>query len=190
MPLRVAFDLDGVLADLDGELGRHAEMLFGATPRLDLTRRQVSRLWRHVTCLDSFWETLPELEPGAVALLAARAHDRGWEVIFLTARPECEGATAQLQTQRWLTAHGYPLPSVFVVTGSRGLIASALALDVIIDDRPDHCLDIVADSRARAILVWREQERPSLLASAHQDIDVVGSVAEYLERLAAREKAA
>ena len=29
MPFRIAFDLDGVLADMDGELVRHAEALFG-----------------------------------------------------------------------------------------------------------------------------------------------------------------
>src|SRR5436190_2927191 len=29
MPLRIAFDMDGVLADMDGELVRHAEGLFG-----------------------------------------------------------------------------------------------------------------------------------------------------------------
>jgi hypothetical protein len=29
MPLRIAFDLDGVLADMEGELVRQAEVLFG-----------------------------------------------------------------------------------------------------------------------------------------------------------------
>jgi hypothetical protein len=53
---------------------------------------------------------------------------------------------------------GYLQPSVFVVHGSRGKIASALALDVIVDDRPENCLDIAIDSAARAILVWRGDE--------------------------------
>ena len=35
MPLRIAFDLDGVLADMDSELVRRAERLFGEA----LTRR-------------------------------------------------------------------------------------------------------------------------------------------------------
>jgi len=30
VPLRIAFDMDGVLADMDGALLRHAKALFGA----------------------------------------------------------------------------------------------------------------------------------------------------------------
>jgi hypothetical protein len=50
---------------------------------------------------------------------------------------------------------GFPMPSVYVVQGSRGRIADALGLEVFIDDRPDNCLDIVLESKARAILIWR-----------------------------------
>ena len=39
------------------------------------------------------------------------------EIIFLTKRPESAGATAQVQTQRWLQSKGFALPSVFVVQG-------------------------------------------------------------------------
>src|SRR5690606_12455321 len=58
----------------------------------------------------------------------------------------------------WLAARGFELPSVFVVHGSRGKIAASLALDVLVDDRPENCLDIAIDSKARAILVWRGGE--------------------------------
>src|SRR5690242_21941914 len=40
-----------------------------ATPGLDLTRQQLGRLWRHVASIDNFWESLQEIEPGAVARL-------------------------------------------------------------------------------------------------------------------------
>ena len=68
-----------------------------------------------------------EIEPGAVGHLATLARERRWEVIFPTKRPESGGDTVQLQTQRWLEAKGFMLPSVFVVQGSRGLVADALA---------------------------------------------------------------
>src|ERR1700730_11689902 len=116
MPLRIAFDLDGVLADMEAELPRQSEILFGppATPvpredvpagttpdagaadeaadgvagagshlgpaRLQLSTRQVRRLWRHVASIDGFWESLNEIEPGAVARLAALVAERRWEV--------------------------------------------------------------------------------------------------------------
>jgi hypothetical protein len=218
MSLRIAFDLDGVLADMEAELSRQSEILFGppATPvpregaptgttadagagaagdaadsaadgdtkprlaRLQLSARQVRRLWRHVESIDGFWESLSEIEPGAVARLAALAAERRWEVIFLTKRPETAGATAQVQSQRWLEARGFPLPSVFVVHGSRGRIADSLGLDVVVDDRPENCFDVVVDSKARAILVWREDENELLFKVRRLDIRLVQSVDESL----------
>jgi hypothetical protein len=217
MPLRIAFDLDGVLADMEAELSRQSEILFGPPPtpvpgdaapagttadagtagdtaeavdedtdtaprlaRLQLSARQVRRLWRHVESIDGFWESLNEIEPGAVARLAALAAERRWEMIFLTKRPETAGATAQVQSQRWLEARGFPLPSVFVVHGSRGRIADSLGLDVVIDDRPENCFDVVVDSRARAILVWREDENELPAKVKRLDIRVVQSVDESL----------
>lgn len=154
----------------------------------DLTQRQTSRLWRHIESIDGFWESLKEIEPGSVARLAALAADRRWEVIFLTKRPESAGATAQVQSQRWLQANGFVLPSVYVVRASRGRIASALGLDVVVDDRPENCVDVVADSAARAILVWRGQDKGDdkdvPASAARLGIGVVRSVAECLDVLA------
>jgi hypothetical protein len=224
MPLRVAFDLDGVLADMESELVRQAEILFGEvmtrrlqerdvesgatasaaaekldeTPRdpsavaegapdnvppllkLKMTSREQRRLWRHVESIDNFWETLQELEPGVIQRLASIATDRRWEVIFLTKRPESAGATAQLQSQRWLQSRGFTLPSVYVVQGSRGRIAAALGLDVVVDDRPENCLDVVVDSKARAILVWRESETTLPPAARRLGIGVVKTVDECI----------
>jgi hypothetical protein len=227
MALRIAFDLDGVLADMEAELVRQAEAIFGkaitrrlqderagdADPaptspgkagdpdsdsepaadraaenippllKLQMSSRQQRRLWRHVETIPNFWETLDELEPGVVQRIAAMATDRRWEIIFLTKRPESAGATAQTQTQRWLEAKGFRLPSVFVVQGSRGRIAAALGLDVVVDDRPENCLDVVVDSKARAILVWRDDEKLLPVAAKRLGICVVKSVSECLEIL-------
>lgn len=152
--------------------------------RVDLTSRQSSRVWRHVGSIDAFWEQLQEIEPGAVKRLAETATARRWEVIFLTKRPETAGATSQVQTQRWLQAHGFPLPSVFVVQGSRGRIAAALALDIVVDDRPENCLDVVVDSKARAILVWRDDKANTPAAAKRLGIGVVKTVGECLDILA------
>ena len=198
MALRIGFDLDGVLADMESELLRQSEILFGepmtrrlqeraadpgdaparpptavadppdssetapdapAIVQLNMTARQQRRLWQHVESIENFWEGLAELEPGVIRRLAALAADRRWEIIFLTKRPETAGATAQVQSQRWLESKGFTLPSVFVVQRSRGRIAAALGLDFVVDDRPENCLDVVVDSKARAILVWRDEAR-------------------------------
>jgi hypothetical protein len=233
MSLRIGVDLDGVLADMDGELIRQAGVIFGdsvarrlrGTPataaaprgtapaetaadepsgnppsekpatgeavdlepsfaRLQLTARQQRRLWHHIATIHNFWETLQEIEPGSIARLAAIAAARRWELIFLTRRPPSAGATSQVQTQRWLESKGFILPSVYVVQGSRGRIAAALALDFVIDDTPENCLDVVVDSKARAILVWREDEKQLPSAASRLGIGVVKSVDDCLNILA------
>jgi uncharacterized HAD superfamily protein len=125
-----------------------------ALQELRLTARQQNQLWDHIKGIENFWTTLPELEPGIIARIAKAASDRRWEVIFLTTRPATAGELVQLQSQRWLEAHGFQYPSVFVVQRSRGKIADALHLDAFVDDRPENCLDIAVESKAKVILVW------------------------------------
>ena len=125
-----------------------------AMQELHLTSRQQMQLWDHVKKIENFWSTLPELEPGIIARIAKTALERKWEVIFLTTRPSTAGEIVQLQSQRWLEAHGFQYPSVYVVQRSRGRIADALALDAFVDDRPENCLDIAVESKAKVILVW------------------------------------
>jgi hypothetical protein len=229
--MRVAFDVDGVLADMEEAVIRHASLLFGepvgnapvrwsdrripAGPTLgrsaasrtrrraqalqgadeklaDLHRarlslRQRPRFWRHIQSIQNFWESLHEIEPAAVARLASVAQERRWEVIFLTRRPVTAGDTTQLQTQRWLESKGFPLPTVYVVEdASRGRIASALGLDVVVDDRPAHCVDIAARSLARPILMWTATTAPPA-AARRRDIEVVGSIDGCLDVLTARD---
>lgn len=215
MALRIAFDLDGVLADMESELIRQSETLFGVAmtrrllerpdlergdeplgkqdstseivtdhapqlAQLNMTSRQRRRLWQQVQTVENFWESLAETEPGIVQRLATLAADRQWEIIFLTTRPETAGLTAQVQTQRWLVSRGFPLPSVYVVRKSRGGIAAALGLDIVVDDRHDNCLDVVSDSKARAILVWRGEDEQLPATAKRLGIGVVSSVAECL----------
>lgn len=232
--LRIAFDLDGTLADLRSALDRVAEGLFpeafrvaGTERREDdasraanagrregtpgdatdelapeeeqlqppelkaLTRRQQQQIWDAVRGTANFWETLAEIEPGIVSRLAAVAEERRWEVLFITQRPSADGDTTQRQTQRWLAAHGFAMPSVYVLspTASRGKVAAALTLDVVVDDRPEHCLDVKLESQARAFLVAREAAPPVATNAKRLGIEVVETVGQCLDVLAAvREK--
>ena len=133
----------------------------------------------------NFWETLGEAEPDAVSRLARIAADRRWEVIFLANRPPSGGGSVQVQSQRWLEAKGFALPSVYVAPGPRGRIASALHLDLVIDAAPENCVDVVSESDARTILVWRG-DRSTLPADARRaGIDVARSFGECLDMLTA-----
>ena len=220
--MRIAFDLDGVLADLHTPFVGTAHKLFpeldmaamrppdvGASPtdneadaagdapespnvpalvRKPISRRQTEAIWRHLCGIDNFWEGLTEIEPGSIARLAALVEERRWEVIFVTSRPRTTGRTVQRQSQRWLQRLGFPMPSVFVVHGSRGRVASALDLNVVVDDRPDNCLDVVLESKAGSILIWRGAQ-DSVPASARRlGIAVAPTVARCLETLVAADE--
>jgi len=161
MPKRVAIELDGVLvhAPLDpAPLDGHSE---------------------------TFWETLGETEPNVVARLAGMAAERRWEVIFLANRRPSGGVTVQVQSQRWLEAKGFALPCVFVAPGPRGRIASALHLDVVIDVTPENCVNVVNESDARTILVWRGGLNALPPDARRPKVDVVRSFGECLDMLAA-----
>ena len=208
--MRLGFDLDGTLADLQSALAKESARLFpdvdpsslptsadltqkpadgngaGEEPKSGihaLSSRQQSQLWDSVCARTNFWQTLEEIEPGALARLFKATLERRWEVIFLTSRPETAGDTAQAQSHRWLIAHGFTAPSVFVVHGSRGKIASALRLDVVVDDRPENCLDVSIDSKARAILIWRGEESKVPASARQLGIGAVHSINECLDIL-------
>jgi hypothetical protein len=210
--MRIGFDLDGVLADLHTPFVQTAVKLFpnldagvvsaadiGASPPDDthgpaseapdpasdvvLDREQTHAVWRQLTGTADFWEGLQEIEKGAIARLAELSEARRWEIIFLTSRPKSAGRTVQRQSQRWLERHGFHHPSLYVVHSSRGRIAEALQLDVVVDDRPDNCLDVVLESKAGAVLVWRGPQATVPASAKRLGIAVVSTVAACLDAL-------
>jgi len=185
---RVGFDMDGVLADLASAIARHSHELFGSeAPAGPIPPRRRRRLWNRVRAVENFWETLDEIDAGGVARLAAVAAERRWETIFLTTRPETAGDPAQMQTHRWLAARGFSCPNVFVVRRSRGQIAAALELDAMVDDRVQSCVDVVSESSAQAVLVWRQPDDPPAISLDRLRIDVVKDVDESLDLLMKRD---
>lgn len=216
--MRIAFDMDGVLAELHQPFVQAAVKLFpeldaaalgadvgasppddpdaeperpdGASPavRRPMSNRQSTAVWKHLGAIQNFWETLSEIEPGAIKKLATLADERRWEVIFVTSRPHSAGRTVQRQSQRWLQRLGFPMPSVFVVHGSRGRIAEALNLDVVVDDRPENCLDVVLESKASGILVWRGDEGTVPASARRMGIGVVQTVDACLAALVEAER--
>lgn len=207
MGLRVAIDLDGTVADLSRAMHDIAKKKFRklqeaeppeppadngegtlATARpalhdLGLRPWELERLWTHVLKIRNFWTTLPEMEDGVVARIQQLADERRWDVIFITTRPLAAGNTTQVQSQQWLAEKGFRHPSVYVVKGSRGKVASALDLDAVIDDRPENCLDVAIDSTAKAILVWHGSFEDLGPAHVRHGVVVKASIAEALDEV-------
>jgi hypothetical protein len=219
--LRVAFDMDGTVADMHSVLRREAERLFGAAaigsdapaPQSNvqetaadagvplvvaadisnLNREQLRALWDHVEGIEDFWTTLPEMEPGIVARIAATARARRWDVLFITTRPTTAGEPTQLQTQRWLRNHGFEYPSACVLERSRGKLANVLQLDAVVDDRPENCLAVAMDSKAKPLLIWpgsRETLPAGLDRMGVRPCASIGDAVAWLEKLDDRRRQA
>ena len=187
MSLRLGFDMDGVLADFGSAFHEIEYELFGAdvsggpgpspedeteqTPesaeRTDAGHqaatdakavdRRHQAVWRRIRATRDFWTRLKPMDPDAVRRLHALMLKQHWEVVFITQRPGTAGETVQRQTQRWLVQHGFDMPSVLVIAGSRGAAANALRLTHLIDDTPRNCLDVKSDSTAMPVLIGGDE---------------------------------
>jgi hypothetical protein len=193
MSLRIGIDVDGVLADFRTafhEAAReslHREIECPEDPKSEqaLLQGDVHRVWQHVARQSNWWMGLEAYEPQQIARLYSLTRAGGWEVFFLTNRPASAGDTVQFQTQWWIERHGFYLPAVLTVPGSRGEVANGLRLDLLIDDLAVNCIDVVSASQCRGLLLLRD-DNPAVRTHA---IDRgIGVVATFEEALAVLEK--
>ena len=185
MSYRIGFDMDGVLTDFSAAFHAVEARLFPELPQLSAgepeteaavqdsapdtkakpadnpheTRRRREAIWDDIRRTPNFWTTLQPTGTEAVRRVHELTLRYRWEVFFITQRPATDGDTVQRQTQHWLVAQGFDLPSVLVIAGSRGAAAGALRLDYHVDDSPQNCLDVMAAAQAKAILVTTGADR-------------------------------
>jgi hypothetical protein len=149
------------------------------------SRRRRDAIWKDIHGTPDFWATLQPHDPDAVRRIHEMMLRHRWEVVFITQRPSTLGQTVQRQTQQWLRAQGFDLPSVLVISGSRGAAAGALRLDYHVDDSPQNCLDIVSESPARPILIVPEPDEVIENSAKRLKITVARSIGEALDVLEA-----
>jgi hypothetical protein len=191
--LRVGFDLDGVVADfrtafLDAAasiLGRDAiRRPSSPLPDVDaVSAADARRVWKVITETPNWWLGLAPYEPAQIARLYQLARQHRWEVSFLTSRIPTAGDTVQFQSQAWLESHGFYMPAVVTVPGSRGDIANAMRLDVVVDDQFLNCLEVISASQAKALLILHVGDADLEKQATERGIGVVHRLEETIEVL-------
>jgi hypothetical protein len=190
--LRVGIDLDGVVANFKSAFETAASEAGVPLPAGDaerasvdpLSSRDVKKIWDFVKRTPNWWVRLAPYEPAQIIRLYETARRLRWEVVFMTRRPSTAGDPVQFQSQWWLEQQGFFYPAVLTVPGSRGELANALRLDVVVDDQIHNCVDVISASTAKAVLLHREARDPAVDEHAvSRGIGVVGSLEEALDVL-------
>ena len=199
MSLRIGFDMDGVLADFRTAFQDIETRLFGhrtgqapdqpeeeeERPERQLaeTRRRRDQIWDEIRKTPDFWTTLRPLGNGSVRRIHALMLAHNWEVFFITQRPStavrrCSGRRSAGSSSRVSTcracsrsaARAEPPPASF-------------RLDYHVDDTIQHCLDVIADSNAKAILVASHATENSIIGARKLGIAIAGGVDQALDIL-------
>lgn len=153
--MRIAIDLDGVLAEFNQSYENLLAELAGQPAEThdpdgpdhwfwDAKRYPdpiIARAWLQIEQDRYFWMSLPALDNMVHLVNAWPRLMQEHDVYFITVRP---GKTAKYQSEVWLTRYLGILstPTVIVLPpgAGKGEIARVLKLDALIDDRPE-CVD-------------------------------------------------
>jgi hypothetical protein len=187
MALRLGVDIDGVVADFRAAFRDAARQCLkrdvpiqGGPDDGALSHSEIDRVWTHIARTPNWWMGVQPYEPAEIANLYALARSGKWEICFLTKRPPSAGDAVQFQTQWWLEEQGFYLPAVITVPGSRGDLANALRLDLVIDDQFVNCAEVIGAGPTKALLMLREANPPMQKHALDRGVGVVSTLAETI----------
>jgi hypothetical protein len=173
--VRIALDLDGVLAEWNSAFAQLLESITGRPVIQDapwprewhwpqaagFSSEEIQAAWDFIAVNEDWWFYLsPTPEALELAPRLAELADQH-EVMILTNRPGGQNAS-----NAWVLAFLGIIIPVITITGRKGPVAEALQLDYLVDDRPEN---LANSGGTRGILIaqpWNQDcdwaERMSL----------------------------
>jgi 5'(3')-deoxyribonucleotidase len=162
--MKIGIDVDDVLADfipafrirareLTGKPNSEIEPCDWAWSNFGLTKDEMASVWSSLHNEHEFHLKLNPL-PHTDSLTRLYAEH---ELYFITARFQCLGRPAHIQTAEWIRKHyGIEYP-VVIVSNNKAAVASAIGLDYFIDDRAETC-EAVAEAVENCTVVIKDRE--------------------------------
>jgi hypothetical protein len=140
-PVVALFDLDGTLADHNGELGRRLALMRApeepescyAELGNDVPPEHLRERIRAIRNNPGFWINLPKLSAGFEIL--EEAHKLGFQIEVLSKGPR-HAAIAWMEKLQWCDKHLAGFPHQVTITMDKGLVYGK----VLVDDYPDYAL--------------------------------------------------
>lgn len=147
--MKLAIDVDGVLAEFDGSFAALLEEQTGRPCRilepdrwewphaLGFSKPEEERAWQYISEHPNWWATLQSYEDSDVDFRAVERD--GHDIYFVTAR---RTPFARFYTANWLRDVYTLYDAAVILSNDKGLICRALRIDAFLDDRPEHCIDV------------------------------------------------
>lgn len=185
--MRIAFDLDGVLADFAAVAIRAIRQLYRADLPAEyrhvewnfsdiLTTEQWEHVFNYLLEDPYLWERIPAFEENVQALHQYMDAHGDKDVYFITSRKNCVGASAVSQTQLWLMDQGFNFHNLSVVKSSKEKEQHLrdLGIQFFIDDLAPTIAQCQVVESCRSVLL----DQPYNRYASH--LPRVFSVAEFL----------
>ena len=141
IPMVALFDLDGTLADHNGELRRRLHLMRAPEETgetlvdvgLDRMPQHIQERVRAIRGNPGFWINLPPLRAGFEILEAT--HNLGFQIEVLTKGPR-HSPIAWMEKLQWCDRHLAGFPHQVTITMDKGLVYGKL----LVDDYPEYVL--------------------------------------------------